>query len=265
MEKKVILITGCSSGLGKALCKVLPREFYYVVASARKQERLETVPADLRLTLDVCDMESIKMAVNRILQEAGRIDILVNNAGFSARSAVEELDEKIFRAMYEVNVFGMVRMMKAVLPIMRKQKSGRIINIGSVSGRMTARINGGYCSTKYAVEAITEAARYELAGFGIEICLIEPGAMDTEFFSTLAENSSEIMKDSTSPYAPLYVRDIIFRKSQSKKKAEKCAEALAGILKKRKLKMRYMIGVPLIYRLFIGLPDSVREWYMRRV
>ena len=179
------MITGCSSGLGRALCMNLDRKKYLVVATARNIDSLDKIPADMRLTMDVCQRESIRIAIDSVLKEAGRIDILINNAGFSARAVTEEIDIVQMRKMIDVNVLGMLQMMQEVLPIMRSQRGGRILNVGSISGRMTGIVNGGYCATKYAVEALSEAARYETSEMGIEVALIEPGAMETGFFDTL--------------------------------------------------------------------------------
>ncbi|MGN0280495.1 MAG: SDR family oxidoreductase [Lachnospiraceae bacterium] len=262
--KKVVLVTGCSSGFGRALCESFSNKNYYVIASARDLSKLEDVMADMKIEMDVSDERSIQAAVSGIHKEIGRIDILINNAGYSVRSAVEEIDMKALRDMYDVNVFGMLMVMQEVLPIMRQQKSGRIINIGSISGRMTGIVNGGYCSTKYAVEAITEAARYEVIDLGIEVCVIEPGAMDTNFFRTLALNSDEKMKDRKSPYSKVYERDLSFRSRQSKSDVKKCAAKLVNIVERKKLKVRYTIGVACIYRVFIKMPDGIKEWGIRR-
>ena len=169
-----------------------------------------------------------------------------------------------YQKMMNVNVFGILRMMQAVLPVMRKKGTGRIYNIGSISGRMTGTVNGGYCSSKYAVEAITEAARYETADMGVEICVIEPGAMDTGFFDTLSQNSDERMKNPESAYRDIYERDLKFRGRQAKADVYECARQLVEIDKRKKLKVRYTIGVSWIYRLFTKLPDGLKEWAIRR-
>lgn len=263
-EKKVVLVTGCSSGFGKAVCEELSKKGYDVVATARKKEQLSGIPARLKAELDVSSTESIQTAISQIVNELGHIDILINNAGFSVRSAIEEIDEQKLYNMYEVNVFGLLKMMQAVLPVMRRQESGRILNVGSISGRMTGIANGGYCSTKYAVEALTEAARYEVSEFGIEVAVIEPGAMDTSFFHRLAKNSDEGMKNPDSPYRSIYERDLKFRSQQSKSDVNKCAARLVTILGNRKLKVRYTIGVSPIFRLFVHMPDRLKEWGIRK-
>lgn len=262
--KRTVLITGCSSGFGKALCEEFSRQNYYVIATARRIESLSDVKADMKTTLDVSDENSIRSAIEYIHSNVERIDVLVNNAGFSVRSAVEEIDMNELKRMYNVNVFGMLNVMQGVLPIMRKQGGGRIYNIGSISGRMTGIANGGYCSTKYAVEAISEAARYETSDMGIEICVIEPGAMDTSFFKTLSNNSDEKMSNPSSEYRKIYERDLMFRQKQSKSDVSRCAKRLVDIDRSRKLKVRYTIGVSPIYRLFTRMPDGVKEWGIRR-
>lgn len=262
--KKTVLITGCSSGFGKALCSEFSKQHYYVIATARRIEALSDVMADMKIRLDVSDENSVSAALADILDNVERIDILVNNAGYSVRSAVEEIDMNELKSMYNVNVFGMLNVMQHVIPIMRNQGGGRIYNIGSISGRMTGIANGGYCSTKYAVEAITEAARYETRDMGIEICVIEPGAMETNFFKTLSDHSDKKMNNPSSEYKKIYERDLKFRKKQSKSDVAVCAGRLVRIDRCKKLKVRYTIGVSPIYRLFPKLPDGVKEWAIRR-
>lgn len=259
LKRKVVMITGCSSGLGRALCMNFDREKYLVVATARNIDSLDKIPADMRLTLDVCQRESIKTAVDSALKEAGRIDVLINNAGFSARAVAEEIDITQMQKMLDVNVLGMLQMMQEVLPVMRSQRGGRILNIGSISGRMTGIVNGGYCGAKYAVEALSEAARYETVGMGIEVAIIEPGAMETEFFDTLWKNSRSAMLNGNSPYQGLYKRDIAYRQKQNKTRVDSCALKIIQILEKNKLKVRYTVGVPLLFRIFVHLPDSMKE------
>lgn len=261
--KKTVLITGCSSGFGRALCDSFSRAGYYVVATARRLESMADLKANLKVELDVTSEESIGVALDIISKSVSKIDVLVNNAGYSVRSAVEEIDVAQLQQMYDVNVHGIVRMMKAVLPIMRCQRSGRIYNVASISGRMTGIANGGYCSTKYAVEAISEAARYECKDMGIEVCVIEPGAMDTAFFDTLAKNSDERMMRADSAYRDIYQRDLAYRKKQKKSSVDACADRLVKIDGKGKLKVRYTIGVSLIFRIFVKMPDGLKEWGIR--
>lgn len=262
--KKVVLVTGCSSGFGRALCVKLHENGYFVAATARKISSLQEVPADMKLSLDVCSDQSVAAAVNEVVAVTGRIDVLVNNAGFSARSAVEEIDVEQAKQMFDTNVFGTLRMMQAVLPVMRKHGCGSILNVGSISGRMTGMVNGGYCATKYAVEALTEAARYEVSRFGIEVAVLEPGAMDTGFFDALASKSSSRMTDSDSAYHELYLRDIALREKQHRAKIQTCAAIAVKIIGRRRLHVRYTVAVPLMFRLFVCLPDRIKEILIQR-
>lgn len=265
MTGKVVLITGCSSGVGRELCRSLSEKGARVVATARVPERLEEMPAALKLALDVTDQDSIEQAVAAVMNAYGRIDVLVNNAGYSVRAAVEEIELGEMTRMFDVNVYGIVRMIQAVAPIMRQQGSGRIINIGSVSGRLTGLVNGGYCASKHAVEAISDAARLELQGFGIEVTVLEPGAMDSDFFRTLAHTSDARMHNSQSPYQPFYQRDLAFRKKQKRADLSQATAEIDAILARDRLKGRYPVALPVVFSLLLALPERLREWLLLRV
>jgi NADP-dependent 3-hydroxy acid dehydrogenase YdfG len=262
MESKVVLLTGCSSGVGKTLCMLLAERGYQVVATARNRSIIDEIPADMKLELDVSDQKSIDNAVGKVISQYGKIDILVNNAGYSIRSAIEEIDLKEMSQMFEVNVYGIIRMIQAVAPYMRKQNSGKIINVGSVSGKLTGFVNGGYCASKHAVEAISDAARLELQRFGIQVSLLEPGAMDTDFFKTLSKNSDQRMKNNKSPYSSFYQSDLNYRKKQKRADVGKAAEDIYKIIRKKKLKARYKVVLPIIFSVLIVLPDGIREKLM---
>lgn len=144
------------------------------------RERASGLPLEI-LPLDVDKSASVKKAVSTVIQSAGHIDVLINNAGWGAFGALEEFSDKEILAQYETNVFGLLRMTKAVLPAMRSQKSGRILHVGSLAGRITFAGIGLYCSTKHAVEAVTESLRLELRPFNVQVTVIEPGQMNTSF------------------------------------------------------------------------------------
>jgi NADP-dependent 3-hydroxy acid dehydrogenase YdfG len=163
----VALLTGCSTGIGRATATTLVAAGYRVVATARNPETLEGIGAEMALRLDVVDEASIVAAVGAVLQLYGRIDILINNAGYSMRGAVEELDVDAVARMFDVNVLGIIRMARAVAPVMRQQGSGRIVNVGSLAGKLGGPSNGSYAAMKHAVEALSDAMRWELAPFGI--------------------------------------------------------------------------------------------------
>ena len=180
---RTVLITGCSSGIGAATASRLSRAGWEVWATARRPETLaDLAEAGCRTAaLDVTDEASMTAAVEQVLASSGRIDALVNNAGYSQSGAIESLDLDDVRRQFETNVFGLLRLTQLVLPAMREQRSGRIVNIGSMGGRVTFPGGGAYHASKYAVEAISDALRFEVAGFGIKVVLVEPGLITTSF------------------------------------------------------------------------------------
>lgn len=178
-----VLITGCSTGIGRATAMRLAKAGRVVYATARNTDSLrELAIAGARcLALDVTDEQSMIDAVEQITRDAGGVSALVNNAGYAVYEPIEEVSTDVIRAQFETNVVGLVRMTQLVLPGMRERRRGRIINIGSMGGRMTLPGGGMYHASKYAVEAISDALRFEVAGFGISVSLIEPGPVLTDF------------------------------------------------------------------------------------
>jgi NADP-dependent 3-hydroxy acid dehydrogenase YdfG len=180
---KAVLITGCSSGIGHATAGHLAERGWTVYASARRPETL----ADLErrgcrtLALDVNDEASMQAAVNTVADAEGAVGVLVNNAGYSQSGAVETVPIDQARKQFETNVFGLMRLSQLVLPGMRSQRWGKIVNISSMGGRLTFPGGGLYHATKYAVEAISDALRFEVRGFGVKVILIEPGLITTSF------------------------------------------------------------------------------------
>jgi NADP-dependent 3-hydroxy acid dehydrogenase YdfG len=188
MSKKVWFITGCTSGFGSILCKQLLERGESVVATARKPELLDELkklsqkPDQLlTLKLDVTNNEDIKLAVNHAIEKFGRIDVLINNAGFGHVGALEEITENDIRRSFDTNVFGLIEVTRAVLPTMRNQQSGYILNLSSVAGIAAIPGAGIYAATKFAVEGLSEALAAEIAPFNIKLTLIEPGAFRTQF------------------------------------------------------------------------------------
>lgn len=201
-----VLITGCSSGIGRASADLLVKAGHTVYATARRTETLaELEAAGARvLALDVTSEDSMAAAVEHIEAEHGRVGTLVNNAGYGEYGTIEEADLDRVRKMFETNVFGLARLTQLVLPGMRRAHRGRVINIGSMGGRMTFPVGGYYHATKYAVEAISDALRNEVRRFGIDVVLIEPGMTRTGFEENVhssVANGSGTQADS--PYAAL--------------------------------------------------------------
>jgi NADP-dependent 3-hydroxy acid dehydrogenase YdfG len=183
---KVWFVTGSSTGFGRILAQQLLERGEIVVATARKPEQLKDLGNNysdriLTLKLDVTKPEEVRESVNKAIATFGRIDVLVNNAGYGTMGAIEEVSDAIVRQQYETNVFGLLDVTRTVLPQMRKQRSGHILNLSSVGGVVSFPGSGIYCSTKFAVEAISEALAKEVAPLGIKITIVEPGAFRTDF------------------------------------------------------------------------------------
>ncbi|MBK9165078.1 MAG: SDR family NAD(P)-dependent oxidoreductase [Acidobacteria bacterium] len=185
-DKKVWFITGCSTGLGRDLAEVLLEQGYRVVATARKLDSIkdlaERFPELARIAaLDVTNRDQIAAAVEKAIEEFGRIDVLVNNAGYGLLGAIEEPSVEQIRAQFDTNVFGAVDVMRAVLPQMREQKSGHVLNMSSVAGFIASGSAGYYAATKFALEALSEALAQEAGDHGIRVTIVEPGPFRTDF------------------------------------------------------------------------------------
>jgi NAD(P)-dependent dehydrogenase (short-subunit alcohol dehydrogenase family) len=194
-----VLVTGCSSGIGRAAAERLARGGWTVYASARRLETiapLEEVGCRL-LQLDVTDEDSMRAAVDEVERAEGAIGVLVNNAGYSQSGAVESVSLEDARRQFETNVFGLARMTQLVLPGMREQGWGRVVNVSSMGGRLTFPGGGWYHASKHAVEALSDALRFEVQGFGIDVVVIEPGLIRTSF----AEAAVGSIEQADGPYA----------------------------------------------------------------
>jgi len=192
-DNKVILITGASSGIGYDAAETLARQGHRVYAAARRLERMEPLKSlgVQVIRMDVTDEESMQEGVRTVIQSEGRIDVLVNNAGYGFFGAIETVPMEDARRQLEVNVFGLARLTQLVLPHMRKQGSGRIINTSSIAGKMVFYMGGWYNVTKYSVEAFSDALRMEMKPFGIDVVMIEPGAIKTDWGIIAAKHLKE--------------------------------------------------------------------------
>ena len=190
---KAVLITGCSTGIGRATAERLARKGLNVYATARRPESI----ADLEqagcktLALDVTDEASMRAAVSAVEEADGAVLALVNNAGYSQSGAVETIPMDDLRRQFETNVFGLVRMCQLVLPGMRREGRGRIVNISSMGGRLVFPGGGAYHATKFAVEALSDALRFEVRNFGVHVSIIEPGLIRTSFGDTAHDSVPE--------------------------------------------------------------------------
>lgn len=265
-----ILITGASSGIGFETAKALALRGHTVFAAARSMDKLEKLRdfGIVPVELDVTQTDSIQQAVKTVHEQAGRIDVLINNAGYGSFGALEDVPLQEARRQLDVNVFGLVEMTKNVLPIMRQQGSGRVINTSSMGGKMVAYFGGWYHATKYAVEALSDALRMETAGHGIDVVLIEPGAIKTPWGAIAADNlekaSGEGAYAAEAKRAAQGMRKLYEGAMISKPKV--IVDAMVKAVEAKKPKPRYLVGFgakPLVAAHAI-LPDRVFDYVMRR-
>jgi NAD(P)-dependent dehydrogenase (short-subunit alcohol dehydrogenase family) len=268
-RKLVFFVTGASTGIGRAIVLAAARDGHRVFATARHPEAMEDPGTGVaKLALDVTDPAAIERAVSEALAREGRIDVLVNNAGWGQMGTVEDIPMAKWRAEYDVNVFGLLETTKAVLPGMRAQRSGCIVNIGSIAGRIAYPFGGAYCSSKFAVEAISDALRLEVEPFGIRVVLIEPGAIRTQFNARVEREVDPLVHDTASPYHDRYERAFVrYRKESSMGAlpAEAVARVVMRAVGKRKPRARYLVTTPAKLFAFAKrfVPDALLDIVMR--
>lgn len=247
---RTAIVTGSSSGIGLETSLALARSGFYTYATMRNPakgkalvERADTEKLQLKVAeLDVDRDESVNNAIDSIIGERKRIDVVVNNAGFALVGALEETSMDEIKAQFETNLFGALRVMKAAIPVMRKQASGTIVNVTSMGGRVAIPLDPVYHGTKFALEGITESVRYELQPFGVNVVLVEPGAVKTNFFENL-----KMARGATEPGSP-YARFMDGLQSaaahmvQDAIPAHEVAEAIVQAVRSDPPQMRYVIG-----------------------
>jgi NADP-dependent 3-hydroxy acid dehydrogenase YdfG len=199
---KAVLITGCSTGIGRATAEHLAQRGHTVYATARRPESIENLKDKgcRTLPLDVTDEASMEAAVRNVEEAEGAVGTLVNNAGYSQSGAIESIPLESIRDQFETNVFGLIRMCQLVLPGMRRQGHGRIVNVSSMGGKLVFPGGGIYHGTKFAVEAISDALRFEVQGFGVDVVVIEPGLIKTDFAHAAVGSMNDVESDG-GPYA----------------------------------------------------------------
>jgi NAD(P)-dependent dehydrogenase (short-subunit alcohol dehydrogenase family) len=251
-QLSVAVVTGSSSGIGLAASLALAKNGYLTYATMRnlaKQDSIQSAAEKQHLPirtvqLDVTDENSVKNAIQSILSESGRIDLLVNNAGYGLTGAFEDIGIDEIKALYETNVFGVIRVTQAVLPIMRKQGSGRIINISSGAGRIGFPGSSAYVSSKFALEGLTESMAFEVEQFGIKTVLVEPGFIRTNFAENIV--TAKKAQDPNSPYSQMMMQ----MKSSSHRRrmienapdADLVASVIVEAATAREPNLRYLAG-----------------------
>ena len=260
-HKPIVLITGATAGIGRHVALDLARRGMHVIATGRKVEALESLAQEAKgltldtVRLDVTSAKSIADAqteVHRITEGYG-VDVLVNNAGYGMAAPLIETSEQDLRDQYETNVFGLMAVTRAFVPEMMARGSGRLINVSSVGGRITLPFFGAYNSTKYAVESMSDALRVELAPFGIQTALIEPGPIRSQF-SERTMTFVDKYQDDSSPYAAVYRRSHEIRKRSDEQAAgpECVARAIAHAIEARRARPRYVVPFALRVGVFFS-------------
>ncbi|MCX6231186.1 MAG: SDR family oxidoreductase [Bacteroidetes bacterium] len=254
---KTVLITGVSSGFGKAIAETLAEKGYNVYGTVRNATN-ESL-AYKTIIVDVCKPETIQAGINEVLQQAGKIDVLINNAGFGLTGEMELTDNEDRKRLFDTNIFGYIDMVNAVLPVMRKQKEGKIINIASLAGVFAIPYQGFYSTTKFAINGYSEALHYELIGTGIKVVVVNPGDYKTSF--TANRILTPIHEEGRKVFDTV-VKAIV--KDETKGLDPKhCAKLIAKIIEKNNPCFRYVAG-SLEHKLsaFIKrlLPDS---WFFK--
>lgn len=249
-QKKVAIVTGSSSGIGLESALLLARNGYTTYATMRSPEKGASIIAAAQkdnlpvnvIQLDVTDDGSVQNAKNHIISESGRIDILVNNAGYGLSGALEDLSMEEIKDQFETNLFGLIRVTQSVLPAMRKQRSGRILNLSSGAGIFGYPGGSAYVRTKFAVEGLSESIAYELEPFGIKVILIEPGFIKTNFSN--AAIRARRAQDPASPYSGMMQKTMatMMELAKNASPVELVANAILDAATNPNPQLRYLVG-----------------------
>lgn len=268
MDEKIILITGASSGLGEACAKFLFKKGCIVYGTSRNVSKSNLSKKDtfVMVQMDVNDEKSVKKAVASIIEKEGRIDVVVNNAGWGVSGSIEDIEVTDAKNLFETNFFGTLRVIKEVLPLMRKQKKGKIINISSIGGVLGLPFQGLYSATKFAIEGMTEALRMEVKSFGIDVVLVEPGDFKTGFTASRKKARSS---DSSSVYysASNTAHKIFENDEQNGSDPILVAKLVDKIIHSSNPKLRYRVGS--FSQKFIAsmkgvMSDRVVQWILMK-
>jgi NAD(P)-dependent dehydrogenase (short-subunit alcohol dehydrogenase family) len=275
-KTKVAIITGSSSGIGFETSLLLARNGFFTYATMRNPDKSskidelkqkEKLPLDV-LKLDVTDNKSVNEAIEKVANEQGRIDVLVNNAGYALIGPLEEVSIQEFKEQFETNVFGVIRVSQSVLPIMRKQRHGTIVNISSIAGRIGFPLTPAYVSSKFALEGLSESMAYELEQFGIKVILIESGVIKTNFDKNLKigknVSAASTTNDRNSPYADITEKRIAGFKPRFENglPAIEVAKVILNAITSRNIssELRYLVGNDALKLMEIRKNKSDREF-----
>jgi NAD(P)-dependent dehydrogenase (short-subunit alcohol dehydrogenase family) len=266
MSTQVAIVTGASSGIGAAAARRLRALGYTVYAAARRLELMAPLAeVGIRpVRVDVTDDAALTAFVAQVIAETGRVDVLVNNAGYGSLGAIEAVPLTEARWQFDVNLFGLARLIQLVLPHMRAQRSGRIINMSSIGGKIHVPLGGWYHATKFAVEGFSDALRLELAPFGIRVVVVEPGAIDTEWHGIAADNLLATAGRGTYADQAAAVAGVLSASGLASS-PEVVAKAIGRAVTARRPRTRYPVGLgarPILVARRI-LPDKVFDRMLR--
>ncbi len=266
MRSQVILITGCSSGIGHDAAFSLAQRGHQVFATCRKEEdvkRLKASGIDTVL-MNMNDTESIRLAFHEIIEKsAGRLDILINNAGYGQTGALEDVSREALRLQFETNVFGLMDLTRLVIPVMRKQGHGRIINISSILGLISMPFRGAYNASKYAVEGLSDTLRLELQPSGIQVITIEPGPIESRFRENAVNGSLKLINSENSHFKAQYqlmLGDFQQKKSDSvfTRGTDAVIAKLIHAIESNKPRVKYRVTFPAHFFAFLKRVLTVR-------
>ena len=267
---KVALVTGASSGIGTLTASELSAKGFVVYAAARRVDKMEQLKklGVKHIFLDLTDEASIEDCVSSILRESGKIDILVNNAGYGSYGAVEDVSIEEAKRQFDVNLFGMARLIQLITPSMRQNHFGRIINVSSVAGKIWTKFGSWYHATKFAVEGLSNCLRLELKPFGIDVVVIEPGCIDTNWVNIAMDKLRETSKNGAYEEYANKTADKFMKiyASSAVSKPELVAKTIAKAATKNKPRTRYLVGymakpLVLIHKIF---GDRGYDWAINK-
>lgn len=242
--KKVALITGASSGMGKETAKLLAGNGYTVYGAARRTERMDELQnlGVHVIKMDVSDEDSMVTGIQKIIKDEGKIDILINNAGFGSFGAIEDVPITDARYQMEVNVFGLARLIQLVLPHMRRGRYGKIVNVTSIGGKMATPLGGWYHASKFAVEGLSDSLRLEVKSFGIDVILIEPGGVKTEWGDIAFDHAKDISGNTVYKELTEKAGRVFAKTAEKNIEAIEIATLIKKAIESEKPKARYVKG-----------------------
>lgn len=266
---KVALVTGASSGIGRMVAQELKNAGFKVYAAARRVDRMEDLKAEgiTPVSLDLTADDSIRACVDEVLDSAGHIDVLVNNAGYGSYGAIEDVPLEEGRRQFDVNLFGMARLIQLVTPAMREQHYGKIVNISSMGGKIWTKFGGWYHATKYAVEGLSDCLRMELKPFGIDVIVVEPGGIKTDWGIIAAENLKKTSANGAYAEMANKAADGMVKNYSGNmlSQPELIAKTVRKAVTKRRPRTRYLIGFgakPMVWAHKI-FGDQVFDWVIK--